>query len=65
MTLWGFGAKSGSGWNEVDTSQTVMTTRAPAVLKKKSDDVVGRMCAQTIRGTHYAKIKYHGREVSS
>ena len=37
MTLWGYGAKSGSGWNEVDTVQTVMTTRAPAVLKKMTN----------------------------
>ena len=35
IALWGFGAKSGTGWmgDEVDTPQTVTTTRAPAVLK--------------------------------
>ena len=33
MTLLGFGAKRGIGWNEVDTFSTVMTTRARAVLK--------------------------------
>ena len=32
MTLLGFGA-FGIGWNEVDAFSTVMTTRAPAVLK--------------------------------
>ena len=36
MALWGLGAKCLSGWMEwsgVDTPQTVMTTRAPAVPK--------------------------------
>ena len=46
MALWGFGAKCRSGWSGVewsgvewsgvDTPQTVMTTRAPAVLKRVS-----------------------------
>ena len=37
MALWGLEAKCWSGvgeWSGVDTPQTVMTTRAPAVLKK-------------------------------
>ena len=37
MALWGFGAKCVTGWSGVewmgDTPQTVMTTRAPALLK--------------------------------
>ena len=32
MALWGFGAKCRTGWMG-DTPQSVMTTRAPAVLK--------------------------------
>ena len=43
MALWGFGAKSGTGWMDgwsgVDTPQTVTTTRAPAVLKMKDGKV--------------------------
>ena len=45
MAVWGFGAKCGTvlgdGWMDgVDTPQTVMTTRAPAVLTnvKKGED---------------------------
>ena len=34
IALSGFGAKCGlDGWSGVDTPSTVMTTRAPAVLK--------------------------------
>ena len=33
VALGGFGAKCRTGWSGVDTPWTVMTTRAPAVLK--------------------------------
>ena len=38
MDLWGFGAKCLTGWmDEVDTPQTVLTTRAPVVLTNSNN----------------------------
>ena len=41
VALGGFGAKCRTGWSGVDTPWTVMTTRAPAVLKKYFPQVFG------------------------
>ena len=41
MALWGFRAKCRSEWvSGVDTPQTVLTTRAPAVLTKHNQNIL-------------------------
>ena len=51
IALWGFGAKSGSGWMEwMDTPQTVTTTRAPAVLKTSKNAMKQMILSSKIKG---------------